>query len=126
MSSSVESKVDIHSSCCCRRTIRLERKVWHSLSQGIIRTVSRVRDVPRTASRDFGCISFVVVDCGESIWLVRDRADGGNVGAHPVRIGGFAYIGCYEDVCSLANAEGDDVCCVRFLEAVRMKTHNEE
>lgn len=55
----------------------------------------------------------IVVDGRQCVGLVGVAADGGDVGAHPEG-GGGALVGGYEDVGSLADAEGYDLGCVRF------------
>lgn len=47
--------------------------------------------------------------------MVGLGAGGGDIGAHPEGGGGGALVSGYEDVCALADAEGDDLSCVWFL-----------
>ena len=78
-------------------------------------TGSGVRNIPGRGGRCFGGVGGVIVDGRESVGLRADRADAGDVGAHPE--GGFriALVGGHEDIGALADSEGYDVGCIWFL-----------
>lgn len=65
----VDEEVNLHGLGCCGG-FGGDLVEWLCETEIVVAAGSGIRHVPGCTGRCFGCVGFIIEDCGESIWLI--------------------------------------------------------